>query len=400
MDLSIYLWYMSMKNKWITILIGILLIVNVLLLGGRLPYFLLYVYAGILLLPYIHGRIGKRQLSGTLTLPNKDVIAGEDVALTTTFINPTKYNFPRLTYQNQLAESLSGETTPTKSFHLEANEKFVDETILHCNRRGVYDIGQTTLMIKDVFNLFQFHKKIEAPIALKVYPRLLPLTDFDVEAGIAMGELIVDDPVFQDYSAIDTLRNYQDGDSVKKIHWRSSAKHDEMIVKTFEFKGDAEVMLYLNHNVKNYHHDKEALIEDRIVEIGVSITHFCLMNQLSIHYIDGASTDFHRTSGDNESYFRLFLESFVAFKPEQETSYIEDLQQFRPSIPQGTTFIALTPSLTKALSMELVDMKMNNIRPMVILVHYPADVLEQSDEEKELIKKLSIENIPVSSITL
>lgn len=231
-----------MRNKLVLFSIGFLLVVSVALIGGRLPYFMLYFYIGILGLPFLQGLLGKYKIHGHISLPTRDLVAGETIELTTEFSNPTKYTFPRVEYKSRLTELLSDQTESTKTFHLSAKESFVDKTMIQCRRRGTYTLGETQLIIKDVFNLFQFKKSLKAPIALKVYPRIVSLSDFTIEAGLQMGDFIVDDPIFQDYSSIDALRDYRDGDSVKKFIGRLLPNRINSLLKSLS----SEVMQRLS----------------------------------------------------------------------------------------------------------------------------------------------------------
>lgn len=389
-----------MKVKVSMLLLGFLLLILVALIGGRLPYFLMYVYSGILLLPFIHSLIGKHKIQASITLPNRDLVAGDVIELRTEFVNPTRYIFPRLEYKSTLTELLSDQLERPKTFHLSPNESFVDVTLIQCRRRGVYSSGETELVVKDVFNLFQFKKSLQAPIALKIYPRLLPLSDFSVEAGIYMGDLIVEDPLFQDYSSIDALRGYRDGDSVKKIHWKASAKQDQLIVKEFEFRGDAEVLLLLDQSLANYRHDTYRKIEDRVVEVGVSITHYCLLNHLKINYMSSENNSYHKITGSSDTYLKVFLEEFVAFRPIKTTTLRDDIQHLRPRISQGNTLIVVTPKLTVQLATELLDLKMTNRRPMAFVIMTSDEASDAYQEQLNLIGKLEAEYIPIIKISL
>ncbi|MBN2899150.1 MAG: DUF58 domain-containing protein [Clostridia bacterium] len=385
-----------MKNRQ-RFLIGTALLLIVLFVGGRLPGFFLYLYLGLMAIPYLHGHYGLRHLAGKIELPKDDLIAGEEITLTTTFFNPTKITFPNLEYNNSLFELLSRKAAQPERFHLAPDSRYIDETALRCNRRGIYTLGRTELLIKDVFNLFTFKKALEAPIALKIYPRVLQLSDFTLEAGIQIGDLMVNDPLFQDYSAVDTLRTYRPGDSVKRIHWRASARHESLIVKEFECRGDAQAILLLNAFQDDYAHDLNQLTEDTIVEIGVSVTNFFLNQQLNISYIYTARDGYDKITGDTASDLRMFLESFISFSPRNTQPLYHDIQKISPAMIQGTTLIIVTPVIDKALATILVDLKMKNIKPMVFLFN---DGHNSTAPQTSLMRKLLSENIPVSKLGL
>lgn len=389
-----------MMHKVILLLLAILLFLFMAFVGGRLPAFLFYVYLSGLVLPFLHGIYGRVKLKGEITIAEQELIAGEEVLVTSTFKNPSKMDFPRLEYSNSLSALLSGKAATTQNFHLERDTTFVDHTNIICRRRGIYTLNQTELLIKDIFDLFTFKKTIQAPVALKIYPRNLALENLSIESGIQLGDLIVDDPLFQDYTAINALREYSEGDSVKKIHWRASAKHEKLIVKDFEFRGDTEVLLILNASEKDYRKDSHRLIEDRVVETAVSITDFCLRKQLSIRYVYRDHDHFIETEGAKSNMIKLFLEAFIGFKVEEKLPFYQVIQKMSPSISQGTSLIVISPTIGKELATTLVDLRMKNIRPMVFLIHSQDQSKAEDDEQLLLARTLIREKIPVSKISL
>jgi len=389
-----------MKNKAFLLSLGAILLINILFIGGQLPYFLFYVYSGLLAFPLLHGLLGRIKIQASLHLPTKDLVAGEEITLTTKIRNSSRYSFPRLEYRNTLSSMLSGQDVPITTFHIASGETYHIRQSIKCKRRGHYQLGQTELIIKDVLNFFEFKKSIKAPISLKVYPKLIPLSEFTVEAGQSMGELIVDDPVFQDYTAIDTLRTYRDGDPVKKIHWHASAKQDRLIVKDFERHGDAEIILIMNHSLKDYKNDCHRLLEDKLVEVSASISHFCLNNRLTLHHMVDKNSTFTKMTGDNNSYLRLFLDQLILFKPSHKTDFYTDIETIRPAINQGATIIFLTPHISKELAKVLLDLKMHNSRPMVVWLNNLATDSTDYKEQHKLLNKLSMENLAVTIIHL
>lgn len=389
-----------MKTKISLWTIGILLVTAVLFIGGRLPYFLFYFYIGSLVLPFIHGAYGQRKLNASMTLPSKELMAGEKITLKTHFHNPTKSLYPHLEFQNTLSGLISDEQVADINFHLGPDEQFIDEATIQCKRRGVYTLGETNLLIKDVFNLYTFKKRIQAPLSLKIFPRIRPLNDFSLQAGIQMGDLIVDDPLFQDYSAIDSLRDYRDGDSVKRIHWRASAKQEHLVVKDFEFRGDAEVLLLIDQTLNQYRGDNYRILEDAIVELAVSISHFCLSNHIQTTFQHKTDKGYERISGASEAYLRSFLESYINFQPNQKTSMVSMMNELRPTISQGTSIIILTPKINKELATLLVDLQMTNMRPMLIVMNSMSTASDAHEEEVNLLKKLNIENIPLVKLPI
>lgn len=387
-----------MKAKASIILFGIITFISVIFVGGRVPYFGLYFFLGTILLPAIHGLFGRWKLHGEIILPEKELMAGEETKLRYIFKNNLPVTFPRLEFENNLVYRLTGIKEKNKIFHLAQHEDFSGESVIICRRRGHYRLGEAKLYIKDIFGLFTFSKKIEAPISLKVYPRIIPLRSFLIPASQQMGELIANEIVFQDYTSISDLKEYQEGDSVKKIHWKASSRQDNLVVKNFELRGDTEVLILLNNNQGDYKGDTEGWIEDVGVEVAISVVDYCLERNMQVSLAINKNNEHSLIKGSSKAYLKVFLESMVEFDALGTMGFISQIEKVSSAARQGTTMLIITPVLTKAIGTMGIGLKMKNINPIFILTgdeEINPDVWQQN---KEVGKKLEAEGISLYMI--
>lgn len=115
--------------------------------------------------------------------------------------------------------------------------------------RGVYDLGPLTLELSDPFGLARRYV-VAAPVAsLTVFPRVDP-----IEApSLIRGDdafASADHPTALASSGEDfyALREYEVGDDLRRVHWKSSAKLDQLMIRQDEvpWQGRAVVVLDLN----------------------------------------------------------------------------------------------------------------------------------------------------------
>lgn len=100
-------------------------------------------------------------------------------------------------------------------------------------RRGRYVLGPVEITSKGLLGLFTARRRFTAPHVLTVWPRPRPVTP-RVLAHLA--------PALEAQAARRTrqaedfygVRDYQRGDSVSRIHWRSSARRGALVVREFE----------------------------------------------------------------------------------------------------------------------------------------------------------------------
>lgn len=95
--------------------------------------------------------------------------------------------------------------------------------------RGERTLGPVELTVTDVFGLFERELVVDETDAVTVYPRRDPVpTRFRRELYAADA---VD--VSRQREEFDRLREYTRGDAVRDVHWATTAKRDEIVVKEF-----------------------------------------------------------------------------------------------------------------------------------------------------------------------
>lgn len=93
--------------------------------------------------------------------------------------------------------------------------------------RGVYTLDSPTVVQRDVFGFVEQPSTVSASVSVAVYPNHYRLADH------TPGGLFESTTVTQ-RGAFDHLREYTPGDPLRDIHWKSSAKRDELAVVEYE----------------------------------------------------------------------------------------------------------------------------------------------------------------------
>lgn len=102
--------------------------------------------------------------------------------------------------------------------------------------RGERTFGPATVTARDVFGLAETEFEYGDTERVLVYPRIRPLASGPLDRfGDARDAAFI-----AERGEFDRLRGYVRGDPLRDIHWRSTAKRDELVVK--EFDADAETV--------------------------------------------------------------------------------------------------------------------------------------------------------------
>ncbi|HVN55343.1 MAG TPA: DUF58 domain-containing protein [Anaerolineaceae bacterium] len=129
-----------------------------------------------------------------------------------------------------------------------------NEWIAHqvCARRGVYTLGPTTLRTGDPFGIFTIQIEHSAQANILVTPPVVPLPTIQVASGGRSGEGRPSRQSIDQSISTTGVREYVPGDTLRWVHWRTTARRDSLYVRTFEHTpaSDWWILLDLDRRVQ------------------------------------------------------------------------------------------------------------------------------------------------------
>ncbi len=116
-----------------------------------------------------------------------------------------------------------------------------------CRPRGVYPVGPATVQISDPARLATKTVTVPGEDRLVVYPATESLVGFPIARG-KDPTMQAARPEFSNRGGEDffTLREYVDGDDLRFIHWRSSAKRDQLLIRQMETPWQQRALILLD----------------------------------------------------------------------------------------------------------------------------------------------------------
>ncbi|WP_254151036.1 DUF58 domain-containing protein [Candidatus Chloroploca mongolica] len=115
-----------------------------------------------------------------------------------------------------------------------------------CTRRGRFRLGPSTLISGDPFDIVRLQRQIASTSEILVYPQTVDLHDFALPGADLPGGQATRARTFHSSPNVATIRDYVPGDAMNRIHWRSTARTGQMMVKEFELDPSADVYLVLD----------------------------------------------------------------------------------------------------------------------------------------------------------
>ncbi len=141
-----------------------------------------------------------------------------------------------------------------------------------CRSRGIFEVGPAEVSVSDAFSLAERRNLAHEQDQLTIYPRVERFTGFPAVRGLD-STLQSTRPTFAPSGGEDffTLREYQVGDDLRKVHWPSSAKLDALMIKQLEVPWQARALVLLDIRAERYPTEKS--FEQAVRGAASAVTH-------------------------------------------------------------------------------------------------------------------------------
>jgi uncharacterized protein (DUF58 family) len=117
---------------------------------------------------------------------------------------------------------------------------------LRCPERGEHRFGPVEMRSGDLFGLARRRIELPARQTLLVYPKVVPVEALGLPSRFPLGDERSPDRLYSDPLRIAGIRQYVHGDSLRRVHWKASARLGTLQVKTYDPSATLRVMLLLN----------------------------------------------------------------------------------------------------------------------------------------------------------
>ncbi len=375
------------RNRIVFLILFVLSLVLCYFYKGQVSSMFLY---GLLLLPmvslgymiFIYFRFKYWQ-----ELDKKFVTKGEAVKFKFSIHNESILLYPLIKVRFYNMNSLFEKTFADKSFMINPLKKKDYELSFECKYRGYYEFGINSIFIGDLLGLFCIKHEVLTPKCITVYPRIIPLSKFAmINSNIGDTEK-VGRSNYEDNTMISDTRKYVQGDSIKRIHWKLTAKKQDLLVKNYENSLQTAVNLIVDLTSNNYSNKENALIEDIVIESAIAVVHFCLNNFIPVqlnYFNDHMVTNHAKNMFDFDEIYNVLFQ----LKFDQTVSFAEVVNLTQEVTLDNIDIILVTANLNQTLYTQICNQVMLGNSVILIYIYTPTNKEQEEIEELESIFKL------------
>ncbi len=141
--------------------------------------------------------------------------------------------------------------------------------VIRCPHRGVYEAGVTRISVTDMFGLVRLSRRPDVKLVkLEVLPKVTDVAPLQLKS-------VDQGPEFRSRASEDNaspsdVRTWQEGDELKKVHWKLSLRKREMLVRTYEESARPDTLVIPDLAEITALRDQQLTLEDCICEACLS----------------------------------------------------------------------------------------------------------------------------------
>lgn len=213
-----------------------------------------------------------------------------------------------------------------------------------CKQRGRYQLGPVTATSGDPFGMFRRRVTLTAPRDLLVLPRVIPISQFALFSGGLPGRGRSSRRALQTTTNATTIRDYVNGDALHRIHWRSSAHFNKLMVKEFDLDPALDAWIFLDLHQAVQAGQGEHSTEEYGVTIAATIASYLLRQDLSLGMVVNGEQREFLSLDRGERQIERVLEMLAVVRSGEMTDLKEALAVDAFHFGRNTVAIIITPS--------------------------------------------------------
>ncbi len=239
-----------------------------------------------------------------------------------------------------------------------------------CERRGLYTIGPTVIYTGDPLGIFEVKIEYLATSNMMVMPPIVSLPEIQIAPGGKIGEGINITKSWDHTVTASGVREYKPGDSLRYIHWPTSARRPELYVRTFDSTPTSDQWLFMDMNAEVHAGEGDNASEEHGIILAASLMNWSLENGRAVGLgANGHDLSWYKPRADETQKWTILRALALLEKGDQ--SLMRLLEVARQSIRFRSSLIIITPDLSGSWLSPVLLMRKKGIIPTILLLNAP-----------------------------
>ena len=369
-----------MFRKLQLLLLGAILVIAAFSTGW--PFLFYLVYLGVLVVggSYVLTRLGLADLEAGYAVNQLSGHVGDRIRVTYTLRNTSRIPKPWLEVHNptSLPAGLPGRAI---SLGGRTERSWLIRTPL--TRRGHFRIEPLHIRTGDPFGFFEAAATVGQGISVVVYPRLEPVPAWRLPAASLEGSHASPERTLQTTPLATTVRPYAPGDSMNRIHWKSTARHGDIQVKEFDLEqtADAWIILDLQRGIQAGRGEESTT--EAAIRAAASIADKALNENRAVGMTVNAGRMAYLPADRGGRQHQKIMQLLAAVDADSSTPLVETLIGSVARLRRGMTAVVVTASLDPTWIRPLAALRTRGVGAVVVIADAAAYAHAEAEAKAE-----------------
>lgn len=278
-----------------------------------------------------------------------------------------------------------------------------------CIARGEFRLGPMILMSGDPFGLFTAHRFINATSRIVVYPTMVKLSHVDLPMGMLSGGEAQRQRSHYVTTNAAGVRDYVMGDSINRVHWRTTARRNQLTVKEFEIDPLVDIWMFADFTQSSLIEDPNikrteagyilptgvgipASTEEYVAVVTASLARYFVELERVLGFIAYTPQRVLHQPERGRRQLTHILETLAVAKSTPQYTLAQTLVLEAQSFSRGTTLIIVTSSADNTWITEAMLLSKRGIKVLCVLID--ASTFGYAPSGEEMAAYLRLVKIP------
>jgi uncharacterized protein (DUF58 family) len=352
-----------MMRRLQVLVIATVLVVAAFSTGREFLFYLLYLVILVVGGSYVLVRLGLSDLEAGYAVSQLHGHVGDKMRVTYTLRNSSRLPKPWLEVHNPT--TLPG-GLPGRAITLGGQSERSWLIRAPLTRRGHFRIEPLHIRTGDPFGFFEASATVGQGISVVVYPRLEALPMWRLPSANLEGSHAFPERTIQTTPLATTVRPYAPGDSMNRIHWRSTARHGDIQVKEFDLEqtADAWIILDLQRGIGAGRGDESTT--EAAVRAAASIADKALNENRAVGMTVNAGRMAFLPADRGGRQHQKIMGLLAAVDADASAPLVEAIIASVGRLRRGMTAVVITPSLDPSWVRPLASLRVRGVSCVVV----------------------------------
>jgi len=263
-------------------------------------------------------------------------------------------------------------------------------------RRGEYTIGPLVARTSDPFSLFPQEIEFGGQSTVLIYPKIIDIPDFASPSVHLVGDNSRRQRTRVLSTDVSSVREYEPGDALGKIHWLSTARTGELMVKQFDQGSSSDMWVLFDQHIDSAASIGEESIDETGASVAASVIDRYTRGFLPVGFVGYGSKSLLAPPNQSAHQREQIMRHIASSKPTGDVTMLETLSELERDFGQNTSLVVITAASDGPWVDALGGLSRRGVRVSTVLIDKASYEGESNHDALVHLTNIGVSTYPLS----